>query len=155
MSKLLEAIRKKLRNPVRVVGVKHKKDGSLDDYAKTITQVEIDDDLELQQFVDACENDSLNEGVLSSITTATGLLLALKYNREVKSRKASLKALFNIKGTDNLREMIPDLNDALKRLAYNQGTIEEANAKRQHAISKGVIVGVALSRLGLKKGKKR
>ena len=94
MSKLLQEIKslhnstkKRHRNPVTVVGVKKKTDGSYDEYEKTIEQ--LDDDVELTQFVDACENDVMTEGVLSSITTATGLVLGMKYSREVISSRPS------------------------------------------------------------------
>lgn len=143
---------KRLRNPVTVVGVKKKTDGSYDEYEKTIEQ--LDDDVELTQFVDACENDVMTEGVLSSITTATGLVLGMKYSREVKSTRPSIKNIFTIKQTDNLREMIPDLNDALQRMSDNQKAIDEAHHKRQYAMAKLSVVGVAMSRLFLKKKKR-
>ena len=161
MSKTLEAIKtlqnskkKRLRNPVTVVGVKKKNDGSYDEYTKTVKQVEIEDDMELSQFVDACESDMLQEGILSSLTTATGVVLAIKYSKEVKSTRPSLKKVLSIRPTDNVRELAKDLSDSLTRINENQKIVDEANQKRQHALAKGHVVSVAMSRLFLKKKKR-
>lgn len=106
MSKLLREI-KKLKNPIYIKGVKKKKDGELIDVSTTITTTD--------------EGKELEEGFLSSITTAASLGKTLQISKRVERKVRTTP----FQTMPSLRDDHTNLPDVLQKLDRNLHILNE------------------------------
>lgn len=113
MSQLLEQIKRyrKLKTPVMIGGVEKQSDGNFKDVSKTISKVEVE------------EEETLDEGFFSSITTAVSLSKTVQIQKRIERKKFRQKNLHTL---PRIQDDLGNINEVFQKLDANLHMIQDA-----------------------------